>query len=163
MHWFGSLVVVLALSACAAEVRQLPPRLDPSNPDAPSSPLPEASKTLAPDQTEKAPAKAPSEQSEPAHRHAGHGSEDGPSVTPDAGAPRYTCPMHPEVVSETPDSCPKCGMKLVLRSATDKKVPPPAAPSKQPPSTSAPNRPGTSAPAKKAPPPSGHERHGDAP
>ena len=23
------------------------------------------------------------------------------------------CPMHPEVVSESPDRCPKCGMKLV--------------------------------------------------
>jgi FtsP/CotA-like multicopper oxidase with cupredoxin domain len=25
----------------------------------------------------------------------------------------YTCPMHPEVTSEKPDRCPKCGMKLV--------------------------------------------------
>ncbi len=25
----------------------------------------------------------------------------------------YTCPMHPEVISDTPGSCPKCGMKLV--------------------------------------------------
>ena len=31
-----------------------------------------------------------------------------------AGAPgaRYTCPMHPEVVSDAPGSCPKCGMAL---------------------------------------------------
>ena len=26
---------------------------------------------------------------------------------------RYTCPMHPEVVSEAPGRCPHCGMKLV--------------------------------------------------
>jgi FtsP/CotA-like multicopper oxidase with cupredoxin domain len=25
----------------------------------------------------------------------------------------YVCPMHPEVISETPDRCPQCGMKLL--------------------------------------------------
>jgi FtsP/CotA-like multicopper oxidase with cupredoxin domain len=29
------------------------------------------------------------------------------------GAGPYTCPMHPEVVSETPGHCPECGMKLL--------------------------------------------------
>jgi hypothetical protein len=25
----------------------------------------------------------------------------------------YTCPMHPEIVSDRPGNCPKCGMRLV--------------------------------------------------
>ncbi|MEP7238904.1 MAG: heavy metal-binding domain-containing protein, partial [Ferruginibacter sp.] len=25
----------------------------------------------------------------------------------------YTCPMHPEIHSDKPGNCPKCGMKLV--------------------------------------------------
>lgn len=36
-----------------------------------------------------------------------------------AGGIRYTCPMHPEIVSATPGSCPKCGMTLTpIRDAT---------------------------------------------
>jgi hypothetical protein len=26
---------------------------------------------------------------------------------------KYTCPMHPEVQTDQPGNCPKCGMKLV--------------------------------------------------
>jgi P-type Cu+ transporter len=45
------------------------------------------------------------------HEHHGHGdrSEHGHPAAP---AGKYTCPMHPEVVSDTPGDCPKCGMAL---------------------------------------------------
>jgi len=36
----------------------------------------------------------------------------------------YTCPMHPEVISDKPGDCPKCGMHLVKKEGT------PAAPAK---------------------------------
>jgi hypothetical protein len=38
-----------------------------------------------------------------------------------ATAKKYTCPMHPEVVSSKPGKCPKCGMKLELVKADKKK------------------------------------------
>ena len=32
----------------------------------------------------------------------------------------YTCPMHPEVISDKPGTCPKCGMDLELKENNDK-------------------------------------------
>jgi Cu+-exporting ATPase len=38
--------------------------------------------------------------------------ESGPVARAQPSGRRYTCPMHPEVVSDRPGSCPKCGMAL---------------------------------------------------
>lgn len=34
---------------------------------------------------------------------------------------QYTCTMHPEVLSDKPGKCPKCGMTLVKKTDTKKK------------------------------------------
>jgi ssDNA-binding Zn-finger/Zn-ribbon topoisomerase 1 len=35
---------------------------------------------------------------------------------------QYTCTMHPEVLSDKPGKCPKCGMTLVKKEPAKKKA-----------------------------------------
>ncbi|MCG3150124.1 MAG: Copper-exporting P-type ATPase [Verrucomicrobiae bacterium] len=46
------------------------------------------------------------------HNHSCCHHGDAPKKPVIAAAGKYTCPMHPEVVSDKPGSCPKCGMDL---------------------------------------------------
>jgi hypothetical protein len=39
--------------------------------------------------------------------HAAGGEATGPGA--------YTCPMHPEVITDAPGKCPKCGMRLIKK------------------------------------------------
>ncbi len=50
-------------------------------------------------------------------------NEAKPVPTASPVAQKYTCPMHPEVISDKPGKCPKCGMNLVpvKASTTPKK------------------------------------------
>jgi P-type Cu+ transporter len=41
-----------------------------------------------------------------------HPAPAAPPAPPAASGTKYTCPMHPEVISDHPGSCPKCGMAL---------------------------------------------------
>lgn len=47
------------------------------------------------------------------------GTDAGSTNAGDQGASQYTCPMHPEVVSDQPGDCPKCGMHLVPVGSDD--------------------------------------------
>lgn len=33
---------------------------------------------------------------------------------------KYTCPIHPEVISDTPGVCPECGMTMVIKEMKNK-------------------------------------------
>jgi len=80
-----------------------------------------------PEQEHKMPAETPVKTMATDHDHAksehsGHGGghDHGHAKHAAAEAPtQYTCPMHPEVVSDEPGSCPKCGMFLVPVDAKD--------------------------------------------
>lgn len=43
----------------------------------------------------------------------------GNSVTDSTVSKTYTCPMHPDVISDKPGTCPKCGMDLELKENKD--------------------------------------------
>ena len=90
-----ALICAAGVIACASAPPPLPSHLDPSNPDAPEATPVAVSPTLEPPTAPAAPAR--SEQRE----------------QPAGTAELYACPMHPEVTSNAPGKCPKCGMALV--------------------------------------------------
>jgi FtsP/CotA-like multicopper oxidase with cupredoxin domain len=46
---------------------------------------------------------------------------DDPAAMPEGAGPvTYACPMHPEVTSQEPGRCPKCGMKLLAAESIPK-------------------------------------------
>jgi hypothetical protein len=92
--------VVLALLGCASDlVGTSRSGRGPADPTAPEAPLHAPEETMPSSPPAATP--APSSSSSP--------------VSADAGV-TYTCPMHPEVQSNSPGHCPKCGMTLVPKT-----------------------------------------------
>src|SRR5688572_11458658 len=112
------LTLALGMAGCAATYTEQPlPPGHPANPDAPSAPASQRTRTL--DVTGAAPP-ADSVTPPPAGAHAGHDhgqshQAQNPATDPAQvpAATAYTCPMHPDVVSDQPGRCPRCGMSLV--------------------------------------------------
>ncbi len=50
------------------------------------------------------------------------GQNDKTTQTTTTGKEIYTCPMHPEVTSDKPGQCPKCGMDLVKKETISDSV-----------------------------------------
>ena len=119
----------LLVGACASEPLPRPARIDPANPAAAESP-PLAVNALAgggPALEASPPAAEPAEPPAPPAAHGEHqhgaaatpsdrGAKDHPPGGSEQQATTYTCPMHPEVVSDKPGRCPKCGMNLVPKT-----------------------------------------------
>jgi hypothetical protein len=83
---FVLLIACSLLIGCAGPTTITPDTDHPANPQAAEAPLPEPSNTLA----------------------------VAASTQPTTLKVTYTCPMHPEVISDKPGNCPKCGMSLVV-------------------------------------------------
>lgn len=113
----GSSVLVVG---CVRDTQFVVDRDHPANSEARSAAVPERSNTLRLATTE--PSQEETATASPSDAHAGHagdgasaGAATQPATTQGVSDVVYTCPMHPEVISDQPGRCPKCRMRLVSK------------------------------------------------
>lgn len=99
----SSLFVLGLLAGCNDHAVVNTPDSHPASPNAVEAPVTSPSSTLGSGTT------PPSAGATPAPQ------PDGNNSTPANAKATYTCPMHPEVLSDKPGNCPLCGMNLVLK------------------------------------------------
>lgn len=118
---FGACAALAALlAACASEAAPfvLPPD-HPASPSADEAPVPLVSTTLATEGPE-APRAESNDTPDAMKGHHDFGAHDAaqgdgkptPADKAEGVQQAYTCPMHVDVVSTEPSTCPKCGMRL---------------------------------------------------
>jgi hypothetical protein len=123
------LLVLVNVAACGSGIPPRSAALDPSNPYGAESPALSVSLAPAdsPDATADHATHDGSSEHHTGHNHAASKTTSEASSSPadpaqagnGDGSVLYGCPMHPEVKSAQPGTCPKCGMKLVPKG-TDK-------------------------------------------
>jgi len=117
---FGMASPMALAASCATEPPPRAARLDPANPGAPeSTPLEVSGANSHAPELEPATQSSSSGPSAASADAAAPSGQDAPTAAAPGpvAAPVYACPMHPDVTSATPGTCPKCGMRLVLKPA----------------------------------------------
>jgi len=116
--------LMLALCGCSGEIAERSAATDPTHAASAEAPY-HARQQLAADPL-LSPIPPVTAEPSPTGREPAHSSTAAPPGNapvrqqPSGHKQIYTCPMHPEVRSKTPGSCPKCGMTLVPLEAVKK-------------------------------------------
>lgn len=108
-----SCLFLLFLVGCTGSVpdpAQSP--IHPANAAAPEAAISAPSQTLSIPQTPNTSPSSDSMPNMPGMHVNGESMHEMPTTPATA---RYTCLMHPDVISDAPGKCPKCGMTLVLK------------------------------------------------
>ena len=111
---FAALAIIVP--GCATQPRPAPLAANhPANPDAPEAPLPATSQTLTAGAATPQPSATPDDHDMSAMHHHGMTMPATAATTSPAAttAAAYVCPMHKQVTSNQPGTCPICHMKLV--------------------------------------------------
>lgn len=114
-------LLAVALTGLGCSSREVPSSFPPGSPaslSATEAPHAAVARSLREDpplpgaSTEGWPGLAADRPAAPATQDHGQSGAHEHRATPDQTSAAFSCPMHPEVTSDEPGTCPKCGMKL---------------------------------------------------